>query len=165
MFSYRKCSIQCCSDEASLSMLHMDERQMPRRCHGSPKSTVTDFVIILSRRCVCMCVFLCVCVCVCVFVGDTEAVRKLAAWSKQYLATLVIPFAPPIPAPLAGGSEASRSSSRGKAASGVAGAGARAGGEGGNTGDKNAVKGVRSTRVLKDTSENILKSPLYSEFP
>ena len=68
------------------------------------------------------------CVCVCVFVGDTEAVRKLAAWSKQYLATLVIPFAPPIPAPLAGGSEASRSSSRGKAASGVAGAGARAGG-------------------------------------
>ena len=107
----------------------------------------------------------CVCVCVCVCVGDTEAVRKLAAWSKQYLATLVIPFALPLPAAVARGSEASRSSSRGKAASDVAGAGARAGGEGGNTGDKNAVKGVRSTKVLKDTSENILKSPLYSEFP
>ena len=112
----------------------------------------------------CACVT-CVCVCVCVCVGDTEAVRKLAAWGKQYLATLVIPFAPPLPAPVAGGSGASRSSSRGKAASDVAGAGARVGGEGGDTGDKSAVKGVRSARVLKDALEVILKSPLYSEFP
>jgi hypothetical protein len=99
-----------------------------------------------------------------IYIGDTEAVGKLAGWGKQYLATLVIPFAPSLPAPVAGGSEARRSSSRGNAASGVAGEGARAGGESGDTEDKSAVKGVRSARALKDTSEVILKSPLYSEF-